>query len=117
MKNNAEINVLKLLTEGISVYSMEVLIKSDIRENKVEIVNQIRALVGVIVVNVIHSEYLERQKSNLSEYSLLKMKYIVKSTPDEEIKKIRSDAMFTHKIQGLLQFVPRFNTKLKKGSY
>ena len=45
------------------------------------------------------------------------MKYLVSSTPEEDIKKIKTDALVTTKIDGLLQFIPRFQTIEKIGEY
>jgi hypothetical protein len=45
------------------------------------------------------------------------MKYLVTSTPQDDIKKIKTDALVTTRIPGLLQFIPRFNTVEKVGEY
>jgi hypothetical protein len=45
------------------------------------------------------------------------MKYLVTSTPQDDIKKIKTDAMVTTKIPGILQFIPRFGTIEKIGEY
>ena len=108
-------NLSNILLEGISVYSIEVLIKTIAGENKVEIYNQIRAVSGIIVVTVEHSDFLDSKATNQYEYSLLKMKYIVSSTPEEDINKIKSISIKT--IPGLVSFVPRLNTLEKKGAY
>ena len=104
-----------ILLEGISVYSIEVLIKTVTGENKVEIYNQVRALPGIIVVTVEQSDFLDSKATDNYEYSLLKMKYIVKSTPEEDIKEIKQNS--TKSIPGLLQFIPRLKTLEKKGAY
>jgi len=104
-----------ILLEGINVYSIEVLIKTVAGENKVEIYNQVRALSGIIVVTVEHSDFLDSKATDNYEYSLLKMKYIVKSTPEEDINKIKINAQKS--VPGLVQFIPRMKTLEKKGAY
>lgn len=109
------IKLYNILMEGISVYSIEVLIKTTSGENKVEIYNQVRALPGIVVVTVEHSDFLDNKSTDNYEYSLLKMKYIVKSTPEEEINIIKQNS--TKLIPGLVQFIPRLKTIEKKGAY
>ena len=108
-------NLSNILLEGISVYSIEVLIKTIAGDNKVEIYNQIRAVSGIVVVTIIHSDFLDNKATTQYEYSLLKMKYIVKDTPENDIDNIKSLAVKT--IPGLVSFVPRLNTLEKKGAY
>jgi hypothetical protein len=101
----------------LDIYSIDVLIKTDKTENKVGIYNHIRALQGVVVVKVEQNAYLDAQATDQFEYSLLHVKYTVSNTPEEDIKKIKTDAMLTHKVDGLLQFIPRFKTIKKVGEY
>jgi hypothetical protein len=108
-------NLSNILLEGINVYSIEALIKTIAGENKVEIYNQVRAVSGIVVVNVIQSDFLDNKSTSQYEYSLLKMKYIVKDTPENDINIIKSLAVKT--IPGLVSFVPRLNTLEKKGAY
>jgi hypothetical protein len=109
------IKLHNILLENINVYSIETLIKTIAGENKVEIYNQIRAVSGIIVVTVEQSDFLDSKATNQYEYSLLKIKYLVLSTPEEDINKIKVNSVKT--IPGLVSFVPRLNTIEKKGSY
>jgi hypothetical protein len=109
------IKLSNILLEGISVYSIEALIKTVAGENKVEIYNQVRALSGIIVVTIEQSDFLDSKATDNYEYSLLKIKYIVSSTPEEDINKIKVNAQ--KNIQGLVQFIPRLKTIEKKGAY
>ena len=109
------IKLYNILLEGISVYSIEALIKTIAGENKVEIYNQVRAVSGIVVVTIIQSDFLDKKSTSQYEYSLLKMKYIVKDTPENDINTIKSLAVKT--IPGLVSFVPRLNTLEKKGAY
>jgi hypothetical protein len=108
--------MIKLL-EIISIDKIDVLIKTASDINKVEVYNQIRALSGVVVVTVEQSEFLDSKATDKFEYSLLHMKYIVNSDPKTDIDKIKSDALITTRIQGLLQFIPRYQTIKTIGKY
>ena len=83
------IKLVNLLTEaGIMIYRIEVLIKTSKIENKVHVYNQIRGLTDVVVVTVEQSDFLRSKSTDTYEYSLLYMKYLVTSTPQDDIKKI-----------------------------
>jgi hypothetical protein len=112
------IQLTDILTEaGLTIYKIEVLIKTSKDENKVHIYNQIRGLKEVVVVTVEQNEFLQSKSTDTYEYALLFIKYLVTSTPQEDIKKIKTDAMVTTKIPGILQFIPRFGTIEKVGEY
>jgi hypothetical protein len=48
---------------------------------------------------------------------LLKIKYLASLEPKAAINSIRTDALVTNKVPGLIQFIPRFNTIEKVGEY
>jgi len=106
-----------ILNEGITVFRCDVLIKTRADQNKVEIYNEIRALEGVVVVTIEQSDFLNRKKTDQYEYSLLKVKYIGRGDAKSSIKNIGIDAVTKNKVPGLLQFIPRYNTIIKVGSY
>jgi hypothetical protein len=106
-----------ILTEGLSIYKIDVLIKTNSNFNQVFLYNEVRALTGVVVVTVQQSDFLDSKATNAAEFSLLKLKYIVSSTPEEDIKKIKAEALSTNKVEGLLQFIPRLQTIEKVGEY
>ena len=106
-----------LLLEGLILYRIEVLIKTDANENQVYVYNEIRGLKGVVVVTVDQSDYLRSKNTENYNYSLLKMKYLAEESPKESILGIKEDALVTNKINGLLQFIPRFQTIEKIGEY
>lgn len=105
------------LLESLNLYKMEVLIKTSTSINKVHIYNQIRALKGVVVCSVEQNEFLDSKKTDRFEYSLLHIKYIVNTTSTEDMKVIKNEALIANKIEGLLQFIPRYSTTIKKGDY
>jgi hypothetical protein len=106
-----------LLNEGITIFRCDVLIKTAADQNKVEIYNEIRALNGVVVVTIEQSDFLDNKANDKYEYSLLKMKYIGRGDAKTSVKDIGIDAVTKNKIPGLLQFIPRYNTIVKVGSY
>jgi len=106
-----------LLNEGITIFRCDVLIKTAADQNKVEIYNEIRALNGVVVVTIEQSDFLDNKANDKYEYSLLKIKYIGRGDAKTSVKEIGIDAVTKNKIPGLLQFIPRYNTIIKVGSY
>jgi hypothetical protein len=106
-----------LLQEGITIFRCDILIKTEANQNKVEIYNEIRALNGVVVVSIEHSDYLDDKATPQYEYSLLKLKYIGRGDAKSSIKDIGIDAVTKNRVPGLLQFIPRYPTIVKVGSY
>jgi hypothetical protein len=106
-----------ILNEGITIFRCDVLIKTAADQNKVEIYNEIRALDGVVVVTIEQSDFLDNKATNSYEYSLLKVKYIGRGDAKSSIKDIGISAVTRNKVPGLLQFIPRYNTIIKVGSY
>jgi hypothetical protein len=111
------INLNNILNEILSIYKIDVLIKTNSNYNQVLIYNEVRALPGVVVVTVQQSDFLDSKATNSAEFALLKIKYIVATTPEEEIQKIKTSAFTTNKVDGLLQFIPRIQTIEKVGQY
>ena len=110
-------NLSNLLLEGLTLYRIEVLIRTDARSNQVYIYNEIRGIQDVVVVTIDQNDFLKSKDTERHHYSLLKIKYLTKDTPKDSIDAIKTDALVTHKIGGLLQFVPRYNTIEKIGQY
>jgi hypothetical protein len=106
-----------LLNEGITIFRCDVLIKTEAEQNKVEVYNEIRALEGVVVVTIEHSDFLDNKATDRYEYSLLKIKYIGRGDAKTSIKEIGINAVTKNRVPGLLQFIPRYNTIVKVGSY
>ena len=106
-----------LLNEGITIFKCDILVKTAADQNKVEIYNEIRALENVVVVTIEQSDFLNRKATEQYEYSLLKLKYIGRSDAKSSIKEIGIDAVTKNRVPGLLQFIPRYDTIVKVGSY
>ena len=106
-----------LLNEGITIFRCDILIKTESDQNKVEVYNEIRALEGVVVVTIEQSDFLDDKATDRYEYSLLKVKYIGRGDAKSSIKDIGINAVTKNKVPGLLQFIPRYNTITKVGSY
>ena len=111
------IKLSNIILESASLYKIDVLIKTVADINKVTIYNEIRGITGVVVVTVEQSEFLDSKATDKFEYSLLHMKYLVKSDPKSDVNAIKLDALQTNKIEGLLQFIPRYTTMQLKGKY
>jgi len=111
------IKLSNILLEGLTLYKIEVLIKTSSESNQVYIYNEIRGIKDVVVVTVEQNGYLKSKDNDKFHYSLLKMKYLSGDVPKETINKIKLDCLVTNKIQGLLQFIPRYGTITKVGEY
>lgn len=113
------IQLKQILKESLTLYEIEVLIRTsrDKDINKIEIYNRLRALQGVVVVNIEQNNFLQTKTNERSEYSLVHVKYIVGRDPVEAINIIKQDALMHARIPGLLQFIPRIKTVKKRGSY
>jgi hypothetical protein len=84
--------------------------------------NDILNMLGVQPINIpleqrLQSDFLDAKATNTAEFALLKLKYIVSITPEADIQKIKVASSTTHKVDGLLQFIPRFQTIEKVGQY
>ena len=106
-----------LLNEGITIFKCDILVKTAADQNKVEIYNEIRALENVVVVTIEQSDFLNRKATDQHEYYLLKLKYIGRIDAKSSIKEICIDAVTKNRVPGLLQFIPRYDTIVKVGSY
>jgi len=106
-----------ILLEGLVLYKIQVLIKTDINENQVYIYNEIRAIKNVVVVTIEQNDFLKNKSDDKYNYSLLKIKYLASETPKNAIDTIKKDALITNKIGGLVQFIPRYQTIEKVGQY
>ena len=99
-----------ILLEAISLDRIDVLIKTSTDINKVDIYNQLRAIDGIVVITVEQNQFLDSKATDLFEYSLLHIKYLVTADPKTDIDRIKKIAMVTKRIPGLLQFIPRYKT-------
>jgi len=111
------IKLVDILTEALVMFKIEVLIKTSTDENQVYIYNEIRGLTDVVVVTVEQNDFLKSKGNEKHQFALLKMKYLASKEPKEAINSIKTDALITTRIPGLLQFIPRFNTIEKVGEY
>jgi hypothetical protein len=106
-----------LLLEGLVLYKIEVLIKTSTDENQVYVYNEIRGLKDIVVVTVEQNDFLKTKSNEKYQFALLKMKYLASEEPKAAINSIKTDALVTTRIPGLLQFIPRYNTIEKVGEY
>lgn len=102
---------LTQLLEEISLYSCEVLIKTSKEANKVEVYNKLRAIKGVVVITIRHSDFLDSKATKKHEWSLLYIKFISPFKPHEVIKNIGIQSLEGEfKVEGLITFVPRYRS-------
>ena len=111
------IKLTDILTEALVLYKIEVLIKTSAEENQVFVYNEIRGLKNIVVVTVEQNDFLKTKGDDKHQFALLKMKYLASQEPKAAINSIKTDALVTTRIPGLLQFIPRFNTLEKVGEY
>ena len=111
------IKLVDILTEALILYKIEVLIKTSADENQVFIYNEIRGIKDVVVVTVEQNDFLKQKGHDKHQYALLKIKYLASLEPKAAINSIKTDALVTNKVPGLMQFIPRFNTIEKVGEY
>jgi hypothetical protein len=111
------IKLTDILTEALVLFKIEVLIKTSVEENQVFIYNEIRGLKNIVVVTVEQNDFLKQKSNDKFQYALLKIKYLALEEPKVAINSIKTDALVTNKIPGLIQFIPRYNTLEKVGEY
>ena len=100
--------LIKLLETILQINSIEILLKTSKNDiNATDIYNQIRAIQGVVIVNVITPPNLKNKGDLNYDYSLIEIKYI---GDINNINEIKSQAL---KIQGLVKFHLRSETLAK----
>lgn len=108
------VKLKNILIEELNLFECQVLLKTKSDFNKIDIFNQIRSISGVVIVNVIHSEFLDSKSIKNFEYSLITIKYSVNGSPKEDIKKIGRMCLngdgIQPKIEGIIFFLPRLVT-------
>jgi hypothetical protein len=107
--------LLERIKEEINLYFCGIVMKNDTTYNKIDIINRLRAIEGIVVIKVRQSDYLRNRGTEQVEYTLLETKLISgKDNPDNTLAKIKNLATTgDSKIPGLLQFYPLKKT-LKK---
>ena len=111
------IKLTDILTEALVLYKIEILIKTSADENQVFVYNEIRGLKNIVVVTVEQNDFLKQKSNDKHQYALLKVKYLALKEPKAAIDSIKTDALVSSKVPGLLQFIPRYNTIEKVGEY
>jgi hypothetical protein len=109
--------ISNILLEGLTLYLVDILIKTDKDINKVEVYNQIRAVENVVVVTVEQNDFLQSKSTDQFDYEMLHLKFLASKEPREAIDEIKKSAMVSGKIPGLRQFIIRYKTIQAKGKY
>lgn len=75
------------------MFKVQVILVTDRKHNKTEIINEIRGVEGVVYIKVRQNQNVIDRGDENSEYTLLEIKYIAtKSTPVTGIKNIKNKA-------------------------
>lgn len=106
-----------ILLEGLTLFLVDILIKTDKDINKVEVYNQIRAIENVVVVTVEQNDFLQSKSTDQFDYEMLHLKFLASKEPKEAIDEIKKNALISGKISGLRQFIIRYQTIQAKGKY
>ena len=75
-----------ILLEGLTLFLVDILIKTDKDINKVEVYNQIRAIENVVVVTVEQNDFLQSKSTDQFDYEMLHLKFLASAEPKEVIK-------------------------------
>ena len=85
------ISLTKILYEVLNNYSVEADMFVDPSASHYDITNEIRALRGVTIVTIITpEEYVQKEKV---EYTRVKIKFVTRGNPKEDIIKMRKDML------------------------
>ena len=106
-----------ILLEGLTLFKVDILIKTTNTVNKVEVYNQIRALKNVVVITIEQNDFLRSKSTDTFDYELLHLKFLTKGIPKDATNDIKKEAMITQRIFGLLQFIVRYKTIQQLGKY
>ena len=80
-----------ILTEVVNTYSIQASLMSDRRIGITDILDQIRGLEKVTIVNnITPEEYVQKEKI---EYTRIKLKFVTRGNPKEDIIKMKNDML------------------------
>ena len=80
-----------ILTEVVNTYSIQASLMSDRRIGIKDILDQIRGLEKVTIVNnITPEEYVQKEKI---EYTRIKLKFVTRGNPKEDIIKMKNDML------------------------
>ena len=85
------IKLSNILTEVLNTYSVEAEILSDRKESITNILDQIRGLYKVTIVNNITPEEYPQKKD--VEFTRVKIKFVTRSDPKQDIEDFRRDML------------------------
>jgi len=85
------IKLKNILSEVLNTYSVEVDILSDRKTNISDILDQIRGLYKVTIVNNITPE--ERPQRDNVEFTRVRMKFVTRTDPKQDIVQFREDML------------------------
>ena len=85
------IKLKDILTEVVNTYSIQASLMSDRRIGITDILDQIRGLEKVTIVNnITPEEYVQKEKI---EFTRVKIKFVTRGNPKEDIAKMKKDML------------------------
>lgn len=108
------IKLKNLLNEILQTWQVEAYMNTDRKVNITDVLNQVRALKKITIVSNITPEDLQ-QRPNV-ETTIIRMKFVTRSNPKEDLKQFKKDIMTSDleandlKIPGVLSIGFRDNT-------
>ena len=106
------IKLSKILTEVLNTYQVECELLSDKQFNVTDILNQVRGLRKVTIVNNITPEEYE-QKQDV-EYHLLKIKFVSRDDPKTDLEQFKEDILTSDRSANDLRIPGAKSVKFKE---
>ena len=106
------IKLSKILTEVLNTYQIECELLSDKQFNVTDILNQVRGLRKVTIVNNITPEEYE-QKQDV-EYHLLKIKFVSRDDPKTDLEQFKEDILTSDRSANDLRIPGAKSVKFKE---
>ena len=106
------IKLKDILTEVLNTYQVECELLSDKQFNVTDILNQVRGLRKVTIVNNITPEdYIQKQDV---EYHLLKIKFVTREEPKIDLAKFKEDILTSNRDKNDLRIPGAKSVKFKE---
>ena len=102
----------KILTEVLNTYQIECELLSDKQFNVTDILNQVRGLRKVTIVNNITPEEYEQKQD--TEYHLLKIKFVSRDDPKTDLEQFKEDILTSDRSANDLRIPGAKSVKFKE---
>lgn len=105
------IKLTNILLEGTNIYEVKFLLKSEIKFNRIDLCNQIRALPGVVTLEIIKNDFLDSKRTDIIEFTLIRVKFLTRIKVDDAMNKLK---LGINHLEGIKQVLLKTNTLIKK---